>query len=291
MALGVTIPFADAMTSSFHQINQLDYGKVRLWGSISFMLATTVAGALMESFSASIFVWLLTLPLLLCVLWSQSSPSLLVPSQQHTEQKRPSLIRVLCTKKVLIFLAIVSFIQSSHAAYYAFSAIYWKESGISDVWIGYLWSIGVLVEIGIFAISRKWFGHWSVVNLLRFAALGVILRWVTLGITTELGVLFLAQGLHGVTFGIAHIAAIRFIQEQKQDQAVALQALYYALPLGAMMALMTMVSGVLYEHLHSDTFTLMALAGVLAVIFSVFFPRTSATKEESARQSVEIKEE
>ncbi len=287
MALGATIPIADAMTSAYHQINQLDYGKVRLWGSISFMLASTVAGALMESFSASIFVWLFTIPLLLCVFWSQSSPSL--PAQQQTEAKRPSLIRVFCTKKVLVFLAIVSCIQSSHAAYYAFSAIYWTESGISDMWVGYLWSIGVLVEIGIFAISRKWFGHWSVVNLLRFAALGVMLRWVTIGVTTELGALVLAQGLHGVTFGIAHIAAIRFIQEQKQGQAVALQALYYALPLGAMMALMTMVSGELYQFMQANTFILMALGGVLALVLSIFFPVSTSVQQESETQAVKMK--
>nr|VUD28660.1 3-phenylpropionic acid transporter [Raoultella sp. NCTC 9187] len=53
------------------------------------------------------------------------------------------------------FLACVCLLQGAHAAYYGFSAIYWQETGYSASAIGYLWSLGVVAEVVIFALSKK----------------------------------------------------------------------------------------------------------------------------------------
>jgi PPP family 3-phenylpropionic acid transporter len=53
------------------------------------------------------------------------------------------------------FLACVCLLQGAHAAYYGFSAIYWQEAGYSASAVGYLWSLGVVAEVVIFALSKK----------------------------------------------------------------------------------------------------------------------------------------
>ncbi len=53
------------------------------------------------------------------------------------------------------FLACVCLLQGAHAAYYGFSAIYWQAAGYSASAVGYLWSLGVVAEVIIFALSDQ----------------------------------------------------------------------------------------------------------------------------------------
>ena len=75
--------------------------------------------------------------------------------------------------------------------------------------------------------------------------------------------------LHGVTFAMAHIAAIQYIQNSAENKMVALQALYNAIPLGAFIALMTVISGWGYEHWGANIFWLMAAMGFIALFIKV----------------------
>ena len=87
--------------------------------------------------------------------------------------------------------------------------------------------------------------------------------------TTSILALVVVQLLHGVTFAMAHIAAIQYIQNSAENKMVALQALYNALPLGAFIALMTVISGWGYEHWGANIFWLMAAMGFVALFIKV----------------------
>ena len=184
-------------------------------------------------------------------------------------------------RSVVKFLALMALLQGSHAAYYSFSAIYWKEAGHSEAIIGYLWSLGVVAEVGVFALSKRLFSGMALRTLLVIAALGVIARWGITASTTDIFGLVLVQLLHGVTFAMAHIAAIQYIQHAGQHQMVALQALYNAIPMGAVIAVMTAVSGWGYESWGASVFWLMAVMGVLSLFVKVR-PIMSSVKEVSS---------
>ncbi|MDR8241731.1 3-phenylpropionate MFS transporter, partial [Acinetobacter baumannii] len=64
------------------------------------------------------------------------------------------------------FLACVCLLQGAHAAYSGFSAIYWQQAGYSASAVGYLWSLGVVAEVVIFALSKKVFRRFSARDLL-----------------------------------------------------------------------------------------------------------------------------
>ncbi|MBO0180581.1 MFS transporter, partial [Vibrio parahaemolyticus] len=88
----------------------------------------------------------------------------------------------------------------------------------------------------------------SIRALFIAAAVGVMMRWGITASTTSIIALVVVQLLHGVTFATAHIAAIQYIQNSEENKIVALQALYNAIPLGAFLALMTVLSGLGYGH-------------------------------------------
>ena len=80
----------------------------------------------------------------------------------------------------------MALLQGSHAAYYSFSAIHWQQAGHSEEVIGYLWSLGVVAEVGIFAFSKRLFAGWTLRAMFIVAAVGVMARWGMIAATTEL---------------------------------------------------------------------------------------------------------
>lgn len=102
------------------------------------------------------------------------------------------------------FLACVSLLQGAHAAYYGFSAIYWQSAGYSASAVGYLWSLGVVAEVIIFALSHKLFRRFSARDLLLLSAVCGVARWGLMGWSTELPWLIVVQILHCGTFTVCH---------------------------------------------------------------------------------------
>lgn len=159
----------------------------------------------------------------------------------------------------------VTLMQGAHAAYYGFSAIYWQQAGYSASVVGYLWSLGVVAEIVIFASSNRLFRRWSARDLLLLSGVSAIVRWSLMATTTELGWLIVAQILHCGSFTICHLAAMRFMASREGAEVIRLQSLYSALAMGGGIAIMTMICGVLFQHLQGGVFWVMALLVVPAL--------------------------
>jgi len=171
------------------------------------------------------------------------------------------------------FLACVCLLQGAHAAYYGFSAIYWQGAGYSASAVGYLWSLGVVAEVIIFALSNRLFRRFGARDLLLLSAICGVARWGIMGWTTELPWLIVAQILHCGTFTVCHLAAMRYISARKGSDVIRLQAVYSAVAMGGSIAIMTVFAGFLYQHLGHGVFWVMALVALPAVLLR---PRVAA---------------
>jgi PPP family 3-phenylpropionic acid transporter len=269
LAIGPIIPLSDAVVNDYAKQGKLDYGRTRLWGSFAFIVGSFCVGLAVKVFDASIIPYVAVVGMAITASLSLRRPSvpLLSENAQISKDTTISLWKTLKSREVLKFLLLVALLQGSHAAYYSFSALYWQSLGMGEGMIGALWSVSVLVEIAVFALSYRWFAHWSIPKLFWLAGIGVVIRWSMVAVFTDWPVLVLAQGFHGITFAVAHLATIRYIQMQPSDEHLVWHALYNALPLGAIMALMTAISGGLYTLIGEHVFWLMALMGVPALIW------------------------
>ncbi|KFK57231.1 MFS transporter, partial [Vibrio vulnificus] len=88
------------------------------------------------------------------------------------------------------------------AAYYSFIAIYWQQAGHSEEIIGYLWSLGVVSEVAVFALRKRLFSGWSVRGLFVAASIGVVLRWGLTASSSPLLGFVLVELLHGGAFAM-----------------------------------------------------------------------------------------
>lgn len=259
--LAPMIPLGDIIGSRLVQQIQLDYGRVRLWGSVSFIVGSTVVGWLIVDFGLQAILLLIILMVALMWLFSLANltPSLTDISEKDSVNKQ-SLLSLLKKPEVLLFLLIVGMIQGSHGAYYAFSTIYWDSLGISGNIIAWLWAVSVFAEIIILRFNVRLFSTWSIKQMLLLALVGGIVRWWALSVTDNVYLLGAVQTLHALTFAVAHLAAIRYISQQKPTQLVAYQSLYSGVALGLLMAIFTYLAGCSYETLQGDLFLFTALS-------------------------------
>ena len=269
LCCGPIVPLSDAMANYYARLKMLDYGRARLWGSVVFFAGSTVVGYLVAKFGTDMILYTALAGVFFAILVGMRNTNPMPVTTEEEQAERPKLTELLKESSVLKFLALAALIQGSHAAYYSFSSIYWKEAGHSEDIIGYLWSLGVVAEVAVFALSKRLFAGWSLRALFLVAAIGVVVRWGLTASTTVLIGLVLIQLLHGVTFAVAHIAAIQYIQHSEPRKMVALQALYNAIPLGAFIALMTALSGWGYENWGANVFWAMAVMGILALFIRV----------------------
>jgi PPP family 3-phenylpropionic acid transporter len=262
------IPLGESQAMAAVRAHSLDYGRLRLWGSITFILAVLGIGEVLSSHSPDSILW--GIMVALALLWLTT---LLLPrAERRTERHAPApLTALLAHRRFLLFLATGALLQASHAVYYAFSAVHWKSVGISPATVGWLWSEGVVAEILLFAAGGAVLARTGPVGLLLLAAAGGLLRWSTLAVTTDIGVLAAAQILHGLTFGAAHLGAMHFIARTAPSglQSTA-QGLYSAVSGGIAMGLAMLAAGALYDSVGGLAFYAMAamsaVAGVLALV-------------------------
>lgn len=266
--LGPMIPLGDIIgTRLVKQIN-INYGQVRLWGSVSFIAGSTGVGWTIIEFGHESILWLIIVAaaLLYGLSLTKLTPQL-ITSNTTIQKKRGHLLLLLKQPKVIYFLLIMGTIQGSHSAYYAFSALYWDSMGISAFNIALLWGIGVLAEVLLMRFNDKWFDRWSIKNMVLLALIAAVIRWLILSYSTDLALLMVVQTFHAFTFALAHLAAMRFIAKQPEQLMVSYQTLYSGVGLGLMMACFTLLSGWIYMPQQSTVFLWMAVALLPVFIF------------------------
>ncbi|MFC0225044.1 3-phenylpropionate MFS transporter [Serratia aquatilis] len=261
------VPLTDALASTWQRQITLDYGRVRLWGSLAFVIGSALTGKLVSVWGHNAILFSLLASLLVMLLGMLLKPSVMPQGQASVQNISSRSWRELLSEgPVWRFLLCVTLLQGAHAGYYSFASIYWQEAGYSASTIGYLWSLGVVAEVIIFASSNFLFRRWNARNLLLLSAVCGLLRWGLMASSTEIGMLLLVQVLHCGTFTVCHLAAMRFIAARQGAEVIRLQAVYSALAMGGGIAVMTVLAGFLFEHLQGGVFWVMA-AVVIPVLF------------------------
>ncbi|WP_370420428.1 3-phenylpropionate MFS transporter [Pantoea vagans] len=262
------VPLSDALAATWTQQIGLAYGPVRLWGSLAFVISSALTGVLVSAYSSQAILLLLSVGVIAMLAGMMLRP--VTQPQGHERQSAAGggwqewrdLLR---ENAVWRFMLCVTLLQGAHAAYYGFSAIWWQESGYSASTVGYLWSLGVVAEIIVFALSSRLFRRWSARDLLLLSGICALIRWGLLGASTALPLLIVAQILHCGSFTVCHLAAMRFIAARQGAEVIRLQSLYSALAMGGGIAVMTMICGVLFAHLQGHLFWVMALVALPAL--------------------------
>ncbi|WP_411728364.1 MFS transporter [Methyloglobulus sp.] len=245
-----SLPLYEATTLSHLQPETHRYSRIRLWGSVGFILTVTSVGKLLDSQPIILLPVVVIGLLVLTWLTTLATPEIRSVSNERSPVRIASIIK---KPEVLAFLLVYVLIQFSHAPYYVFYSIYLKQHLYSTTTTGLLWSLGVIAEIVLFLFMQGMLKRYSLRGILLTSLLFAILRWVLIGgYVDNIYLLMFAQLLHAATFGATHIAAIHFVHRffDQQHQAKG-QALYHSLSFGLGGMLGSLFSGYYWESLGS----------------------------------------
>ena len=162
-AQSALMPLGDSVTLAIASSDGLDYGRVRVWGSVSFIIAALASGAILAASSAD-----RALPLALGASGMVLLAYLGIPQlRRHAAgaDRFAGMRAAAGDAKLWMLIASAAALQASHQVYYGFGTLYWRSLGFSETAIGFLWAEGVLAEILLF-----WHGG---VLLARFGPVGL----------------------------------------------------------------------------------------------------------------------
>ena len=242
----------------------LDYGQMRLWGSTSFVVFALIAGLLFQIIEPQNLIWIIVAMAFLSAVVGLGIVPLDAPATGPAHQGRAT--GMLRQPLFLAILGASALIQGSHAAYYAFASITWQNAGFGGFAIAVLWSIGVVAEIVVFAISPR-FTLSPQVMVMIGAASGV-LRWVITAQEPSIEVLAVVQLMHGLTFGITQVGTVALIVRSVPHNFIASAQGYMVATQGATTSLTMICSGLIYARVGEGVYyamAMMALAGGLVM--------------------------
>jgi len=186
------------------------YGRVRLWGSLGYLLAVLGFGWLFDRLGLSSFVPLLLLSLVLLLAVSWLMPNRKLAVQAH--EPSPPLAEVLAKPVVRWFLAGIFLTVLAHQALYSFFSLYLAAQGHDKTMVGVLWGVGVVAEIAWFALQGRMMERGPVHHWLTGTALASAARFaLTAAFGAHLWVLVLVQLSHAMTFAAQHLACVALI--------------------------------------------------------------------------------
>ena len=186
------------------------YGRVRLFGSLGFLVTVFMAGAWFEHFGMQHFpAWtVLSMAAVTVSVWLL--PDLKEAVTHHEENA--AVWPVLTQEPVKWFFITAFFHVLSHIGVYVFFSLYLDSLGYSKVWIGMLWAVSVIVEIVWFFTQAKWMPRLPLTAWLVVCSGAMVLR---MGLTAQwadvLWVLLIAQALHALTFAANHTVCIALL--------------------------------------------------------------------------------
>jgi PPP family 3-phenylpropionic acid transporter len=165
--------------------------------------------------------------------------------------------------------------SAAHGPFYVFYSIHLVDHGYDKSAVGVLWSLGVFAEIGVFISMPRLLRAWSPRVILMASFVLGVLRFLLIGWGADyVGLMFLAQVMHGATFGAFHAAAVAALNHWfPPRQQGRVQALYGSVSFGAGGMIGNFASGAAWESLGPAlTFTLgatFAAAGLLLTWFGM----------------------
>ena len=268
-----TLPLVETQTFDHLKDEPTRYSRIRVWGSIGFIVAVAGVGALLEHWPIGSLLWMLLATLVGILACSLLLPE--APTQRTDSAPPPRIGDILRQKRVRALLAACFAMSAAHGAYYVFYSIHLSANGYGTALVGGLWSLGVVAEIGVFLVMAPLMRRFSLRTILLVSFAAAVLRFLLIGWYVELPLVAAgAQLLHALTFGSHHAAAIAAVNRWFPGRAQGRgQALYSSLSFGAGGLLGALVSGWSWDALGAGiTFTLcslFALAGLLLVLFGV----------------------
>ena len=268
-----SLPQLEAATLNHLHDRRDKYGRIRLWGSVGFIIMVQGLGIVMdytgpEAILPAGLIALLSVFIASFLMRDKNVRPELSTSNQTTLPSKNFLRLV--NKNVLFLLCLCVLMQISHAPWHTFFSIYLEGYGYSKSSIGALWSIGVVFEIIVFIVGYKLLAYYRLSALLSFTFLIAAIRWSMVAVFPESGwLVLLTQIMHSMTYGLYHSVMIKLVDRIFQGHyQIRGQAFYSSITFGLGGAIGSFFSGHIWT-MYGRNELFMAAGFLMFVVFII----------------------
>ena len=276
------MPLGDSITLAAVRERGIDYGHVRVWGSVSFIIAAMVSGAVLSHSVAAGSGGNAVLALVLVasvVLFAACIAIPTAPREPAGRSRGAALGALAADRRFWKFVAVAAALQASHQVYYGFGTLYWRSLGFSDAVIGVLWAEGVVAEILLFWRGTRLLARVGPLGLMIVGGAAGVVRWSLMGLVPGLLPAFALQLLHALTFGATHLGAMNYLSRTVPPSAAAsAQALYSGASSGIGSGIVMLGAGALYAEFGGRAYLFMAVLSAIGLLGAMQLTKSAAQR-------------
>jgi PPP family 3-phenylpropionic acid transporter len=266
LSLALAAPLADSLIGRMASRNGLEYGRMRLWGSLSFALASALAGlawARVGYEAMFIVAAVATLPLI--------AIARALPEVAATEEGRGSLLHTLHgvfrhDRGTLLLLASVLLIGFGVGLAAPFLGLAMQDRGGAAAMVGFLYGTIALVEIVTMRYERRLSRRLGDAGVLMLSAGLYALAYLGMALANSPALMLACGMVVGMGFGLFFVGSVRIVDARAgAHQVSTLQSLRNGLAFGLAHLIAGPVGGGLYQAQGPGAlFLLVALVFCLA---------------------------
>jgi MFS transporter, PPP family, 3-phenylpropionic acid transporter len=273
---------ADAYAVAAVRARQLDFGRMRVWGSLGFVAANLAGGKIIDL--AGIGAMPLMTAALLVV------PLLVIPFLPPdrgfgTPEPAPrgEWRGLLKDRSLVVVILATALIVASSGLFATFSAIHWSEKHFSSTFIGVLSAVGIASEIIVLWGAQKALGERSPLWLILASGVLVVVRWLLMSLDPGPAFSVAFQLLNGGGMGV--IAGLMlYIARRAPVRLMATAQALNAVVVGVAAALSAGASGYVWQVFASRGYLVMAAVaavGLVIIVAELRAPGTAAVTAEA----------
>jgi PPP family 3-phenylpropionic acid transporter len=278
-------PVADAAALRMTKRNGTDFGFIRAWGTVGYMVVIVVTGQIVTWFGGAAYLPFFVGVAILRGLIAFQLPNFRAPKEERTLAQKAGASRMREVMKPWFLLPLVgwSMVFATHLILNSFQALLWREQGIPDLTIAILIALGAASEAAMMFVFKRFVGRFPARMVILASAIVSVVRWAAMALAPEVAILVPLQLLHSVTFAMGYMGCVHFIANwTSEDIAAEAQSFFQVLQQGMAVVALTAFGWIAGPLGVRAYFASAAFAGVGAVLIFVSM-RLMAPKSQGAQ--------
>ncbi|MBF0746318.1 MFS transporter [Gemella sp. 19428wG2_WT2a] len=263
-------PLTETAASIFLRKENLDYGKVRMFGSASYMLTGLIVGTILAYISKEFIYYILIALIISHVIFVFIPLPKSLEDSERDEKEPISFYWIKDDKNAILIILLFFLLQLSHAAYNNYSVLYVESLNLSVKWmLGILISLSIVAEILFFAFSNRISLEINIKNLVTFVCSVAVFRWAILAIFPNIYIFAFTQLLHAITFALAQLSFILLLNKNfSSSKILTMQNLYSSIAFQLSAFIGMYIVGYIWEISTEMVFAVSSLIALMALILS-----------------------
>ncbi len=200
----------DVITLQAIEPTRFKYGTIRMGATIGFSVWVLIAGRVADWNITYLFPLSAAIAVLAFLVTYR-----LPPVRGHqTPGNHVSPLLLLKNRPLILLVSFCFFLMLGIGYYFIFFSIYYQNLGADNQQIGLSFMIAAVVEIPFLLFAERIIGRLGIKRTLLLAGLVMGIRWLLLGIFTDLTGILVANVLHGFTLIVIFYCMAVFINRE-----------------------------------------------------------------------------